>query len=126
MNQVIFSLAALLGSEVYSTKGNPIAILCDVVCNKDTGKITYFILCTPGPAEEQEENTDYFAVHHSFFYLSGPEDTLTYSPKLGNDEHCFFLDLPDEYEDTDVQDIADFNTYLYTSTSTAGHRSDND
>ncbi|NJB87462.1 sporulation protein YlmC with PRC-barrel domain [Lewinella marina] len=126
LDKVIFSLSALLGTEVYSTKGKVIAVLCDVVCNKDTGKITYLILC-PGSAEEQTgEPADYFAIHHSFFYLGGPEESLTYSPKLGNDEHSFFLDLPEQYGDTDVKDITDFNSYLYTHTTVAGHRSDND
>ncbi|THH39312.1 PRC-barrel domain-containing protein [Neolewinella litorea] len=126
MNNVIFSLSTLLGTEVYSTKGMAIALLCDVVCNKDTGKITYFILCTGMQQEPESDPPEYFAVHHSFFYLSGEDEILTYSPKLGNDEHCFFLDLPEEYEDTEVQDIADFNSYLYTTASIAGHRSDND
>ncbi|PPK87557.1 hypothetical protein CLV84_0500 [Neolewinella xylanilytica] len=127
MTTLIVSLSATLGSEVFIGKGNPIAVVYDVICNKDTGKITYFILC-PLAAEEKGEPAieDYYAVHHSYFYFDDEDEVLNFSGKLGNDEHSFFLDLPQQYDDSEVKDLAEFNRLVIINSAAAGHRSDND
>ena len=126
MTTLIVSLAAALGSEVYAGRGNPVAVLCDIVCNKDTGKITYFILCPRTADTEEDGPEEYFAIHHSYFYFEEESESLTYSAKLGNNEHSFFLDLPDQYDEVDVRDLNDFNRFLSGHSGVAGHRSDND
>ena len=126
MTTLIVSLAAALGSEVLAGRGNPVAVLCDVVCNKDTGKITYFVLCPRTTEAEEDGPEEYFAVHHSYFYFDEDSDSLTYSPKLGNNEHSFFLDLPVQYDEVEVKDLNEFNRFLSSQSSAAGHRTDND
>ncbi|MGB3800716.1 MAG: hypothetical protein WA952_12950, partial [Lewinella sp.] len=111
--------------EIYAGRGNPIAVLYDVICNKDTGKITYFILCPHG-GESQAATNDYYGIHHSYFYFDGDEETLTFNAKLGNDEQSFYMDLPPQYDELEVKDLADFNRFLNINAATAGHRSDND
>lgn len=126
MTNLVVSLSTILGSEVFAGKGQPVAVVCDVICNKDTGKITYFIVC-PQSVTEGSLPPDYYAIHHSFFYLEGEEQQLlTFNAKLGNDEHSFFLDLPPQYDESEVQDLADFNRYINLHSAAAGHRSDYD
>lgn len=130
MTSHIFSLSAILGSEVITGRNSPVAVINDVICNKDTGKITYIILLPlEGDSKEEQEDAiemDCFAVHHSFFYFGEESDKLHYNAKLGNDDHSFFLDLPDHYDEGEVQDMADFNRYIGSHSSAAGHRSDNE
>ncbi|WP_116127642.1 PRC-barrel domain-containing protein [Lewinella sp. IMCC34183] len=128
MNNLIFSLSSVLGVPVYSTKGVAIAVVYDLVCNKDTGRITYFILCSDAPRPDNAPaDLEYFAIHHSYLYFAGGERRqLTFSPKLGNEEQSYFIELPEQYEDIEVQTLTDFSAYLYLNTHTAGHRSDND
>ncbi len=123
MNNPIFSLSAIMGADVLSNKGDSIGILEDVIWNKDSGKVTYLIV---SPQEPNEAHCPvYFAIHHSFFYFDGPDELLTFNPKIGKDDHSFFLDLPTHYEDTDMQDLTGFNRYLLTYSAVATHRSDN-
>ncbi len=125
MITLIVSLSATLGSEVITGKDGVIAVIYDVVCNKDTGKLTYFILCPQSLEDREDAPAEYFAIHHSYFYFEGDNQTVTYNPKLGNDEHNFFLDLPQQYDEMEVQDLADFNRYVSAHSTAAGHRSDN-
>ncbi len=126
MNNLILSLTSVLGSRVYSTRGVPVATLSDVLCNKDTGRITHFILSTDeGPGEPALES-GFYAVHHSYFYFASGENVLTFSSKLGNEDQGYFLELPERYDHEEVGTLADFNTYLYHNANVAGHRSDND
>lgn len=124
MTHLIVSLSATLGSEVYVGK-SVIAVVYDIVCNKDTGKITYFVLC-PQTGEEGEAVPEYFAIHHSYFYFDGADQVLTYSPKLGNDDYGYFVDLPPQYDLAEVKDLTEFNRYVSAQSNVAGHRSDND
>ncbi|MCP9234536.1 PRC-barrel domain-containing protein [Lewinella sp. JB7] len=124
METPIFSLSSVIGSEVRSAVGVDVAVLEDIVCNKDNGKITYFILSPLG--KEEDDDMPLFAVHHSFFYFDSVADTLVFSAKIGKDDHSFFLDLPPHYNDSEVEDVASFNRYLASHSSVAGHRSDND
>ncbi|WP_157976227.1 hypothetical protein [Lewinella sp. IMCC34191] len=125
MNTLIVSLSATLGSEVFAGRGNPVAILFDVICNKDTGKITYFIVCPHGQEKEAVPN-EYYGIHHSYFYFDDDDEILTFNAKLGNDEHSFYMDLPSHYDEMDVKDLTSFNRFLNTNDTTAGHRSDNE
>ena len=113
-----------MGADVYSSKGNSVGILEDVIWNKDSGKVTYLIVSPQ--YSEQAETPVYFAIHHSFFYFDGPDELLTFNSKIGKDDHSFFLDLPSHYEDTDMQDLTAFNRYLITYSAVATHRSDNE
>ncbi|MBB4079052.1 sporulation protein YlmC with PRC-barrel domain [Lewinella aquimaris] len=125
MENPIFSLSAIIGSEIKSTAGTDIAILEDIICNKDNGKITYLIL-SPHGKEASSEETLLFAVHHSFFYFDTAVESLTFNAKIGKADHSFFLDLPGQYGDTEVEDVSSFSRYLSTYSAVAGHRSDND
>ena len=102
-----------------------VAIVYDIVCNKDTGKITYFVLC-PQHGDQGEPAAEYFAVHHSYLYFDGEDQLLTYNAKLGNDDYGYFVDLPSQYDLAEVNDLTDFNRYLSALSSAAGHRSDYD
>lgn len=124
MTHLIVSLSATLGAEVFAGK-SVVAVVYDIVCNKDTGKITYFVLC-PQTGEKDQSAPEYFAVHHSYLYFDGDEQLLTFSPKLGNDDYGYFIDLPPQYDLADVKDITEFNRYLSARSSKAGHRSDYD
>ena len=125
MHNLIFSLSAVLGKKVRSTKGATVATLVDLVCNKDTGRLTYFILVAEeesGPGQEAVT----FAIHHSYFYFPEGEQHIVFSHKLGNEDQSFFLELPDLYESVEVGALTDFTSYLHRSGGVAGHRSDND
>lgn len=124
MTHLIVSLSATLGAEVYVGK-SVVAVVYDIVCNKDTGKITYFILC-PQSGEDEDPAPEYFAVHHSYFYFDGEDQVLTFSPKLGNDDYGYFVDLPPQYDLAEVKELIEFNRYVSAQSTAAGHRSDND
>lgn len=126
MNNLIFSLAATLAAPVYSTRGQEIGRLADVICNKDTGRVTYFLVSVDPPDANINSRAPRYAVHHSYFYFAQGERQLTYSPKLGNEEQYFFVELPADYDGDDVQTITEFNAYLLVHANVGGHRTDND
>ncbi len=122
MTSPILSVSSLLGTDVYSGKGHCIGVLKDLVWNKDSGKISYLIVVV----QETESTSDsvHFAIHHSYFYLDGPERRLTFHPKIGKDDYSFLPDLPVPYEDLDVRDNVAFHRYVLTQSAIAMHRSD--
>lgn len=125
MQNLIFSLSSVLGKEVRSTKGTRVATLVDLICNKDTGRLTYLVLSAEGGSESDQKPAT-FAVHHSYFYFPDGEEHLVFSHKLGNEDQSFFLELPDCYGETEVGALMDFTDHLQRNTGVAGHRSDND
>ena len=124
----IFSLAAVIGVQVYGTKGSPLAIVTDLIWNQDSGKVTYLIV-SPDAIHSPEltrEPPSSFAIHPSYFYFDGDDDQLIFNPKIGKDDHSFFLDLPEQYDELDMQDLNEFKLYLARNTAVATHRSDNE
>ena len=129
MSGPIFSLATVIGAQVYSTKGIILATVTDVIWNKDTARVTYLIISPfqPSAAELSVAASTAFAIHPSYFYFDGEDDRLVFSSKIGKDTHSsFFLDLPERYDEADIEDLNDFKLYLVRNTAVATHRSDNE
>jgi sporulation protein YlmC with PRC-barrel domain len=123
MHHLIFSISALLGTEVVTANSMDIGKLEDVICNKDTGKITYLIISA---GKHHGDDDRMYAIHHSYFYLNGDDEQLIFDQKIGKENHAFFLDLPDHYDDATVLDYSSFARNVLPMLSIAGHRSDND
>ena len=121
MHHVIFSVSALLGTDIVTPNGIPIGVLEDMICNKDSGKTTYLIL-SAGAYIGQEDQL--YAIHHSFFYLNGDDEVLIFDAKIGKREQGFYLDLPDHYDDATVRNYQDFTKQIIPHLSIAGHRTD--
>lgn len=123
MHHLIFSASALLGTDIVSPEGAKLGALEDIICNKDTGKITYLIVSA---GRNLGFRNKLYALHHSFFYLNGDDEVLIFDTKIGKDDHNFYLDLPDHYDDATVHDFSDFSKEILLNLSVAGHRSDNE
>ena len=128
MSGPIFSLARVIGSEVHSTKGGVVAVVTDVIWNQDTARVTYLVISPDRvlAPEVTREPPATFAIHPSYFYFDGEDDRLVFSGKIGKDNHSFFLDLPERYDEIDVEDLNGFKLYLGRNTAVATHRSDNE
>ncbi|SEQ76266.1 PRC-barrel domain-containing protein [Neolewinella agarilytica] len=119
MHNLIFSVSSLLHCELYTPEGLNIGTLHDVVCNKDSGKITYLIVETCSPDH-------LFAIHHSFFYLGQEEDEIIFDQRIGRENHAIYLDLPGHYASKTVLKYRDFLQLILPNLAVAGHRSDNE
>jgi len=119
MHHLIFSISSLLNRELQTPEGLNVGVLHDIICNKDSGKITYLILKTHSPER-------LFALHHSFFYLGEEEDEIIFDQKIGREDHVFYLDLPKNYAKTIVLKYNDFLHMVLPDLTAAGHRSDNE
>lgn len=122
MHHLIFSTSALLGTDVVTTGNMSVGTLEDVICNKDSGKLTYLIV--NAGAYLGGENQLY-AIHHSFFYLNGDDEALILDPQRGQSDPAA-LNLPDHYDDATVLGYADFVTNVLNQLQLTGHRSDYD
>ena len=123
MHHLIFSISALLGTDIVMKDGVTVGTLEDVICNKDSGRIT-FLMISAGPYVGRE--SELYALHHSYFYLNGDDEVLIFDPKGGTNDASFFIDLPDHYDDATVHDFARFSSIILPYLTTASHRSDND
>lgn len=119
MHHLIFSVSSLLNCDLHTPEGVSVGTLHDVICNKDSGKITYLIVETTTPSY-------LFALHHSYFYLGEEEDEIIFDQKLGRDDHIIYLDLPRQYASTTVLKYRDFIQLVLPNLAVAGHRSDNE
>jgi len=119
MHHLIFSVSRLLHCELHTPEGLNIGTLQDIICNKDSGKITYLIIETTSPDH-------LFAIHHSYFYLGEEEDELIFDQKIGREDHSIYLDLPRNYVSKIVLKYRDFLQLILPNLAVAGHRSDNE
>jgi sporulation protein YlmC with PRC-barrel domain len=119
MHHLIFSVSSLLHCELHTPEGLSIGILNDIICNKDSGKITYLIVETSSPDH-------LFAIHHSYFYLGQEEDEIIFDQRIGREDHAIYLDLPSSYASKIVLKYKDFLRLILPNLAIAGHRSDNE
>lgn len=123
MHHLIFSISALLGTEIVLKDGVTVGTLKDVICNKDSGRITYLMISAdPNTGQSRE----LYALHHSYFYLNGDDEVLIFDPNTGTDDASFYIDLPDHYDDATVHDFTHFSSVVLPRLTSASHRSDND
>jgi sporulation protein YlmC with PRC-barrel domain len=120
----ILSVRALLDATVYSAEGVAIARIHDLVWNQSQAKVTHLLLSPLDHADLAPPTL--YVIHQSFFFAGEKADTLAYSPKIGKEESAYFIQLPPRYHDLEPEDVASFNRYVRSRTSTGGHRSDND
>ncbi len=123
MHHLIFSISALLGTDIVLKDGITVGTLEDVICNKDSGRITYLMI-SAGPYVGRDG--ELYALHHSYFYLNGDDEVLIFDPNTGTDDASFYIDLPDHYDEATVHDFTRFSSVVLTHLTSASHRSDND
>jgi sporulation protein YlmC with PRC-barrel domain len=119
MQHVLFSLSALLGTRIITPQGLPVGDIQDVVCNKDSGKMTYLIL-------KAGKKDQFYAIHHSFFYMQGKDTRLIFDQKAGKEHNPLYLELPSLYQSQSVLSYWSFCRDILVQFEFTGHRSDND
>ena len=123
MAQEIFSINALLGTELLSENGFSIGIVVDVIADKAGGHFEFFLISS-GDAIGQNDRL--YAIHHSFFRLGKPDEELVFSPQFAQEGKEFAkASLPEHYRVSRVGDYQHFYAEILQDLTFGGHRSDN-
>lgn len=124
MAQLFFSLSALLKSELVLEDGTSIGSLLDVIADKETGALTFFLV--EATEYQQTEGRQLYAIHHSFFKLLSNDSELVFSPSFGEEgKKLAKASVPEYYQSSRIGDYKQFQSEILKDLTGAGHRSDN-
>lgn len=124
MSREIFSINALLGTELLSENGFSIGVIVDVIADKAGGQFEFFLISS---GEILGQNDRLYAIHHSFFKLGNTKEELIFSPQAAQEgKEEAKAALPDHYRTSRVGDYQNFLNEILQDLTFGGHRSDNE
>ncbi len=123
MHHLLFSISAVLGADIVSEDYVSLGTLEDVICNKNSGEITFLIISAGGYLGLEDR---LYAIHHSHFYLNGDDEVLILDAKTRGEDIDRLPPLPEHYEQVQVLPAARFFHLLDRMANQPGHRSDTD